>query len=121
MNAKYERYVNYIVDELIKSSSVEIYEKPVGKWVENPETKEMELNRYYVDVDYIVFKSLDMEARTPEEIIDDETDFSYYLNHYIEDLYGVKVFSHEAYMIIERYAYKVFEVIDTLPKTRKKR
>jgi len=121
MNAKKERYVNYIVDELVKSSSVEIYEKPVGRWEENPETKEMELSRYYVDVDYIVFKSLGMEARTPEEIIDDETDFSYYLNHYIEDLYGVEIFSHESYMIIERYAYKVFEVKDTLPKTRKKR
>ena len=121
MNAKYERYVNYIVDELVNASSVEIYEKPVGRWEENPETKEMELSKYYVDVDYIVFKSLDMEAKNPEEIIDDETDFSYYLNHYIEDLYGVKIFSHEAYMIIERYAYKVFEVKDTLPKTRKKR
>jgi hypothetical protein len=121
MNAKYERYVNYIVDDLIKSSSVEIYEKPVGRWVENPETKEMELNRYYVDVNYVVFKSLDMEARNPEEIIDDEGDFNYYLNHYIEDLYGVKVFSREADMIIDRYAYKVFEVIDTLPTTRKER
>jgi hypothetical protein len=81
----------------------------------------MELNRYYVDVNYVVFKSLDMEARNPEEIIDDEGDFNYYLNHYIEDLYGVKVFSREAYMIIKRYAYKVFEVIDTLPTTRKRR
>ena len=41
MNAKKERYVNYIVDELVKSSSVEIYEKPVGKWEENPKTKEI--------------------------------------------------------------------------------
>ena len=121
MNAKYERYVNYIVDELIKSSTREIYEKPVGKWEENPETKEMELSKYYVDVDYVVFNPLEMEARRPVELLDEESDFYYELNHYIEDLYGVKVFSHEAYMIIERYAYKVFEVKDTLPKTRKKR
>ena len=121
MNAKYERYVNYIVDDLIKSSSVEIYEKPVGRWVENPETKEMELSRYYVDVNYVVFSFLGMEAKNPEEIINDARDFNYELNHYIEDLYGVKVFSREADMIIDRYAYKVFEVIDTLPTTRKKR
>jgi len=62
-----------------------------------------------------------MEARNPEEIIDDEGEFNYHLNHYIEDLYGVKVFSRESYMIIKRYAYKVFDIMDTLPTTRKKR
>ena len=120
MNAKYERYVNYIVDDLIKSSAKYVFDVPVGRWEWNEETNEMELLTYNSEYSGIGFEPLEMLALNKKEILNDENDFNYELNHYIEKLYGVKRFSREADKIIRLYVDKVFDLMHSLPVVRKK-
>ena len=120
MNDKYERYVNYIVDDLIKSSAKYIFDVPTGAWETNPETNEMEFVTYNSEYSGIGFEPLEMLALNKKEILDDELDFNYELNHYIEKLYGVKSFSRESDKIIKLYVDKVFDLFDSLPVIRKK-
>ncbi len=120
MNKKYEKFIEYVVNDLIKSSTKYVHVVPVGRWEENPETKEMELMTYNREDVGISFEPLEMLSLNKKEILDDEGDFNYELNHYIEKLYGVKRFSREADYIIKLYVDKVFDLMHSLPVVRKK-
>ena len=60
-----------------------------------------------------------MLALRIDDILNDDGDFNYELNHYIEEHFGVKRFSNETDDIIKKYVDKVFELKDTLPVVKK--
>jgi len=119
MDKKYEKFIEYVVNDLIKSSAKYVHVVPVGRWEENSETKRMEFMTYNREDVGISFEPLEMLALNKQEILDYELDFNFELNHYIEDHFGIKRFSREADNIIKKYVDKVFELKDTLPVVKK--
>ena len=119
MNKKYEKFIEYVVNDLIKSSAKYVHVVPVGRWEENSETKRMEFMRYNREDVGISFEPLEMLALRIDDILNDDGDFNYELNHYIEEHFGVKRFSNETDYIIKKYVDKVFELKDTLPVVKK--
>ena len=113
MNTKYERYINYIVDDLISKTSVYLLRTPTGTWGRNEETGKMEFKTYEKIYHHFIFNPLGHMFKTFSFIMNPNENFHHYLKEYLKDNYGME--GDEFSYIAKKWYEKLQVEKDNLP------